>query len=305
MGKGLVYTISIFLIVAVFLELSLFWVGQMDKRLLYTQPQPDGEVLIYKLDELASLSMQAMGLEAQLVRTSSGITFNASDAGFPFVPAGSGRVQVSKLKTWAESVSGWQNATNSSLKMDVSLPSSTGLLLVSSGSKLNYTHDNTESTRDNASLSLPMAYAPSSVRVDMFCKRPGAGGAPAYTAWVGGVGSMTGTINFRDSGGASYSSSVAFDPGTSNSFRARYTGGSGFVEDIHIDWLSNDTLQIWDTASGGSPASDKTGVSCAWNISATTAYPGGAGAETLYVPIHVILNSTNANYSGNLTLARK
>ncbi len=309
MQKGLVYTMSVFLIVAVFLELALFWVGQMDKRLLYSQPQPDGEVLIYKLDELSSLSMQAMGLDAQMARTSTALTLNISDAGFPFVGAGAGRIQVSKLEAWSESASGWQNATNSSLKMDVSVPNGTGLLLSTSGSKLNYTHDNTESTRDNATLNLSKVagYVPTAVRVDITCTRP-AGGIPGvldWTDWSNTGGSMNGVINFLDAtAGWTRQDNVQFDPSTPNAFNATYrTNANSYAEVIHVDWGPDYLLQIWAEPN---PARDytKADINCTWNISTTMNFPN-ANAETLYVPIHVILNSTNANYSGNLVLARK
>jgi hypothetical protein len=212
------------------------------------------------------------------------------------------------LKGWLEN--NWTAITHTSLTFDVtqiddtSSPTSGGHLLRTSGD-INYSHINTDSSKDMANLSMPGNSTPINVSVWFNCARPANASTITYTSWTSPGGSLNGKINYSD-GSSSYANSSDFAPGSNNSFATNYTDGSGlWVQTIHADWVaSNYSLLIWDEANSTyAPPYTKANVTCRWNISLTLNY-SNQSAEWLYVPINTTLGYGNSSYAGWLTVAR-
>lgn len=303
MKKGMVYTLSIFLLVAVLLSLMAFWVEQTDKRRQTIGEPADGDVLAARLDELGWLSMQALGINATLMHNTTHVQFSISDAGFPLSLSSAGRVDLLPLKNWLNS--SWTAVTHANLTYNHSTMNSSGQLLKTSASGLIYAHDNSNSGYDQATLFSPASITPQSLGVDITCRRPGGTSSVVYSDWVSNGTTLNGIVRFYDSGGL-HTSNALFDPSSNNNFSARYYDASSrWMQTIHIDWVAPDTLRLrGENNATYVPALNKTNVSCAWTATLSDSY-SGAAQETMYMPISVSLRYYNASYGGWLVLARK
>ena len=301
--KGMVFSLSIFLLVAVLLSLMAFWVEQTDKRHQTIDAPADVDVLAARLDELGVLSTQALGISATLARNSTHVQLTVSDAGFPLSPKQAGQVDLLPLQDWLNS--SWTAVTHASLSYDYSRMNASGQLLKTSASGLVYSHDNSNDQYDQAMLFSPASITPAALDVAITCKRPGGASSVAYTDWASSGTTMDGTVNFYDSGGLHISSAV-FDPSSDNSFSAQYyDAGGNWMQTIHVDWVAPDALRLrGENNATYVPALDKTNVSCSWTTGILDSYPGTL-EETMYVPVSVSLRYYNADYVGWLVLARK
>ena len=302
--KGIVYSLSIFLLVAVLLSLMAFWVEQTDKRRQTIDAPAAEDVLAVRLDELGRLSAQALGINATLMRNSTHVRFSVSDAGFPLSPSARGLVDLGPLRDWL--VNNWTAATHANLTYDYSGMNASGRLVQTTVSALSYSHDNSNAAYDQATLvSAPGIGTPKVLGVAITCKRPGGANSVAYTDWTSTGTILNGTVSFYDSGGL-HTSNALFDPAGSDSFSARYyDAGGNWMQSVHVDWVGPDTLRLrGENNATYSPGLGKSNVSCAWTASLLDSYPGTL-QETMYMPISVSLRYYNASYGGWLVLARK
>lgn len=302
--RGFVYTLCIFLLVIVLLEMLAAWAQHSDRRRLDIDSPSDGEILNARLDELSWLSRQSLGVNATLSRNGTQLVFNISDAGFPLTDYGNGGVYITRLKDWLEA--NWTNRTNSSLSFNVSKPNNTGTIFNLSPANISYLQNNYYTNQnDSANLTLSSDAVPVNVTVDIACSYPANTSTITYTDWSAAGSNMSGTINYLDSFVGTHSHAQAYDRMNANTFSAVYKDSAGvWLQTIHIDWIPNYTLQIWDEANSTyAPAFNPVNITCVWNISLVLNYTN-ATAETLYVPINTTLTYHNASYNGWLVVGR-
>ena len=302
--KGMVYSLSVFLLVAVLLSLMAFWVEQTDKRRQTIDAPASEDVLAARRGELGSLSMQALGINATLMRNSTHVQFNIDDAGFPLSPSAPGLVDLGPLQNWL--VSNWTAATHANLTYNYSGMNSSGRLVQTAVTGLIYSHNNSNAAYDQAALFSPAGIGtPTVLGVAITCRRPGGTLSVAYTDWAAAGTTLDGTVRFYDSGGLHTSNDV-FDPANSNNFAASYyDAGGNWMQTVHVDWVAPDTLRIrGENNATYSPALTKANVSCAWTASIVDSYPGTL-EEKMFMPVSVNLTYYNAGYVGQLVLARK
>ncbi len=302
--KGMVYSLSIFLLVAVLLALMAFWVEQTDKRRNSIDAPAYEDVLAGRLEELSRLSTQALGINATLWRNSTHVRLNVSDAGFPLSAAASGMVDLGPLQSWL--TSNWTAATHANLTYNYSSMNSSGQLVQTSMTRLVYSHDNSNAAYDQASLVAPVGSAvPRVIGVNITCRRPGGAASVAFGDLGANGTTVNATIFFYDSGGLHVSNAM-FDTANSSSFSARYYDGtSRWMQTIHVDWVGPDALRVrGENNATYVPALGKNNVSCSWNASILETY-SGAAEEKMYMPISVNLTYYNATYGGQLVMARK
>lgn len=305
MKKGMVYTISIFLLVAVLLSLMAFWVEQTDKRRQTVGGWADEDVLAARLDELGWLSMQALGINATLLRDSTQIQLNVHDAGLPLSLSSAGQVDLLPLKTWLEE--NWTAVTKTNLTYNFTGMNSSGQLM-KTDSGLIYTHDNSNAEYDKVILFIPGASGtPKNVTIDISCAKPGNANLVSYTDWNADGGTLGGRIRYWDDLGGAHTSADDFDPVNSNSFAARFERGENWMGTVHVDWSggADYSLSVWgDYNTTIAPPLGKNDMRCAFNASLILDR-SGAAEESLYLPISTSLRYYNASYGGWLVLARK
>lgn len=302
--KGMVYSLSVFLLVAVLLSLMAFWVEQTDKRRQTIDAPASEDVLAARLGEVGWLSTQALGINATLMRNSTHVQLSIDDAGFPLSPSASGLVDLGPLQSWM--VNNWTTATHANLTYDYSSMNSSGRLVQTAVAGLIYSHNNSNAAYDQAALFSPAGFGtPKVLSVSIACRRPGGTSSVTYTDWDAAGTTLNGTVSFYDSGGL-HTSNDAFDPTSSNSFSARYyDAGGAWMQTVHVDWVAPDTLRLQgENNATYAPPLTKNNVSCAWTASLLDSYPGTL-EERMYMPISVNLTYYNASYNGQLVVARK
>ena len=303
-SKGIVYTIAIFLLAAALVELVMFRAEFNGQRARDVLPQADGEILLLRLGQACDLFQQAMGVEGKMARNSTSLMLNISDRGFPYVNNTQGKILLSQLKSWMEN--GWASQTNASISLDVSIPNSTGRLLSTSG-KINYSHDNSDSSYDLAKFQLPEASTPTRLDINISCARSQNTSSLDFTDWANVGSGMAANISYYDAMDGLHANYVRFPATSEHNFNAKQLDPDGnLVQALHIDWVQpNYTLQIWSEGNSTyEPAHYKRNVSCSWNISIIANYTN-ASEQELYMPINASLTYGNASHAGYLVIARE
>ncbi|MFH1306846.1 MAG: hypothetical protein ABIH83_04310 [Candidatus Micrarchaeota archaeon] len=303
--KGMIYTISVFILAVVLLELLSYSVQHNDRHLQYFLPPTEGEMLALRLDELSFLTAEALGVDAQMERNSTHLLFYMQDSGFPLTPASNGRAFISQHKSWVEM--GWTNISNCLVDLDVSIPNSTGRIL-SATSGLNYTQNNSLAANDSAALSIENGINISSVAVNIYCLSPPNTALVTYNDWPSdGTWRRAEIVYSDDTAFPTHVNSVLFNQGNVHYFAANYYDGDGdWMQSVHVDWAKpNYTLNISaSTNASYTPSITKQDVSCTWNISLSLNYTNYT-KESFYIPINTTLAYQNSTYKGYLILARK
>ncbi len=307
--KGMVYTLSVFLLVAVLLALMAFWVEQTDRRRTTLDAPIDADVLADRVDDIGRLTMQALGVNASITRNNVFLLLDIADEGFPLSSraGGQGMTDLLPLKNWLES--NWASTTHANITYNFSAMNSSGAIMQTTASGLMYSHDNSNAGHDSASLFIPQtswgAGAPNNLTVSLSCTPPHGAIRVDYTDWSGGGTTFGGTIRFYDFG-VWRSHTAILDPGVSDAFSARYIDISGnWMQTLHVDWAAPDTLNIYgENNATYSPALTKDNVSCGISPDLKLAYSGGA-EENIFIPLNLSLRYYNASYNGFLVLMRK
>jgi len=315
--RGLVYSLSLFFMLAALLSLGALWLMQSERNMTTWQTTSDAEVLSMRMDELKWLCTQSMGINVSAGRNQTRRWINVSDS-FPFATTSpsADRVFIRGLGylvngTGSPNVRGnWSNLTNVNVsKFDITRTVVGGLVL-NSTSATSYTQDNSDANSDAAMLyqgtTNPREYA-----VSIVCSAP----SPAtQLAYVDPVAAGTGTyrtIKFASVGAVGGTHSVAraeFDSDVDQLFEARYYDGEAtpnWITSIHADWLSATTsLKMWSEFNTTYTDTSKANVTCNFNLSMSHS-DNGALAHEIHIPIDVEVRYGNATYSGNLSMVRE
>lgn len=315
--RGLVYSLSLFFMLAVLLSLGALWLMQSDRNMTTWQATSDAEVLSMRMNELKWLCTQSIGINVSAGRNATRRWVNVSDS-FPFATTtpSSDRVFIRGLGYLINGTSGpyvrgnWSNLTNVNVsKFNITRMVGSGLVL-NSTSSTSYTQDNSDAGSDTATLyrgtANPREYAVSivcsapSTATQLFYIDPSAGGTGTYR-----------TIQFASTGGVITTHGVAraeFDQTGDQLFEARYYDGAlppNWITSIHADWLSaSSSLKMWSEINATNPDITKANVTCSFNLSMIHT-DNGALAQEIHIPIEVEVRYGNATYSGNLSMVRE
>ena len=311
--RGLVYSLSLFFMLAVLLSLGALWLMQSDRNLTTLQVPSDAQVLSARLAEMKWLCLQSIGIEVETGRDIGHRWINISDA-FPLAAPIAPTTDLAYIRPLTKLINGsagvqgnWSNRTNVSVnQFDI-------LRLVAKGLALNttsgttYTQDNSAASKDTALLA--GATNPQAILVSIVCHAPAGAASVIFSNPTAAGSGMNQTIHFADSTlGSPYSSGpTEFGPTNTKTFNASYfDSGAFWMQSIHADWTGGNpgSLKVWSHANASYPSISKANVSCQFNLTMVHA-DNGANPETVYLPLEVSVAYYGANYSGNLTLARE
>ena len=301
----MVYSLSIFLMLTALLTLSALWLSAADRREQTLGPAQDIEVLNARMGELNWLSVQQMGINASLARNATSSVLSISDAGFPLTNNSLyGRSALDEMGAWL--AGNWTGVTNTSLSYSASGVEGNGIVL-RTASELNYMQDNADANVDTVSLYLG-GHVPQVLNATITCSAPSGAANISYEETAPGG---TGTLRYLhfDSIGSYTDSHEAdlseFGSDQNKNFTARYKDSAeSWIASLHADWNSSlQVFRIWDEFNGSYAGVDKSKFNCSWVESALYSDDGSA-PDQLYIPVDVNLTYGDANYTGNLVLAR-
>ncbi|MFH0927525.1 MAG: hypothetical protein V1822_03000 [Candidatus Micrarchaeota archaeon] len=297
--KGVIFTISVFILAAVLLDLSSYLAEHNARHDSYFLPPSDGEVLNSRLYELSRNTQRALGAQTSIERTSTQAIFIYNDS-FPFPPNSGGDADLGAYHTFYTQV--WPAQNNLSCSLDVSTPNSTGVLYLTN-SGMEYRHVNSDSNSDYAQFTLPSGYEFSNINFSVYCIEPQDVSQVGYSDWSG-PGTNTANISFKDNAGHSRFLSTNYDPSIDQSSSVVYQDSeANTIQTISFYLLSaSKTLKI---SSEVNPAYlSKEDANCLWNLTIWLDY---SSSEEIYYysPISAQLSYANASYSGFIPIARK
>jgi hypothetical protein len=302
---GMVYSISIFLMLSAIFALSIFWLDASSRRISSIETSNDMQILNSKLLALRLVSMQQLGINASLGRNSTSIWLNVSDDGFPFASSLAGRVNIAGLKQSLES--DWASISNASLAYNVSALNSTGRILLTNSSGLYYEQDNSNSAYDQASLGFASG-VPSILSLNISCRTPSGAASIIYASSSPAGNGALRAIYFATFGdfNNSTSSIVEFSPLDDQNFSAKYYDSSTppqWMHTLHADWRAAESkFVVWDEFNESYPGLSKNSARCWWNILAVKNFTNEE--DELDLLINISASYGWASYSGWLVLAR-
>ncbi len=301
----MVYSVSLFLMLAVLLALAAFWLEAADRRAQTVETESDMEVLNGRLAELRWASLQQLGINATLGRNSTSLWLNVSDDGFPLANASGERARMGEFGAWLES--NWSAMTHAALDYNASEPQENGLLLQTT-SGITYAQDNSEPGVDKALLGLASYNNTnlSALTLSLSCVSPQEAARVDYSDTVPPGRGTVRTVHFSTSGSYNNSTdvSVSFAPADDQNFSARYFDASvNWMQTLHADWRGlTSRFVVWDEFNSTYPGVSKNWTRCSWKMGA--ALNDSGGEEELWMPINATIAYGTANYSGWLVLAR-
>ncbi|VVB56893.1 Uncharacterised protein [uncultured archaeon] len=306
--RGMIYSLSIFLMLGALVALAGLWLTAADRREQALGAPTDAEVLNFRLSELKWLALQQMGLNATLSRNGTGRLITVGDAGFPLTNSANGRANTGGLGPWLSA--NWPNVTNASLSMDSSGPAADGVLL-RTASGMAYSQDNSNGAYDITYLTLG-GQTPQSINLSIRCTAPAGAANLTFSENSPGLGTTVRVLRFSSSGAYNATNtthdadSTPFGAAYNKTFYASYLdSGRNWMQSIHADWINSGGgyVQVWSEINSSYPGMSKGLVNCSWSERVMVS-DSGAGEDRLWIPIPIAIAYGDANYSGNLTLAR-
>ncbi|GEM_PF-4138208 len=297
--KGFFFTISIFLLASAAVEFMAFGVEQRSR--LRADYSYDAATLLLGLDGIRTVYLGASGAQFSLARNGTNVSIAITESGFPLSPSSGGRVPAAFISNYTRLAASLHNLSFSS---NLTYMNTTGRLIEGNGA--NYTQDNSQAASDNATLKFPQGYGLWRAYVRMACSMPSATSVSNTTF---GSSSGPSALDFAFTSvsppsGATFQNSM-INLSTNNSFTASYEGASGWLADVKISTIYNDSrvhLSVWTVLN--TSAASKSDLNCTWNLTADINYTNTNDAIYQYIPMPINASYGGAHFIGNLSLSQ-
>ena len=302
--KGIIFAITLFLLSSVLLDFTIYVSEHNTRHDPYFTFSSDANILNSKISELSLNAQRALGVKPNMLRNSTHLTLRFEDSGFAFAPAGSGtkRADLDNFGSFYSST--WANSNNLSCSFNFAITNSSGIYYQTSD-KINYSHDNSDSSSDSALFSIPSGYEFSHVRLDIYCLAPDDYDDVSYGSWASTSSPKSVIINYIDDEGHTQFQSLNFDQSVPQLFYVNYTvDQTEPLEDyssqaVYFALSPSNILNLSD-----SHTTSKSNVNCTWNLTAIINY-AGTSSEHLFIPITTNISYNDARYVGYLPVSKK
>lgn len=304
MGRGFLYTISIFLLASVFLDLVAFTAEQSGRIRNDVSVAQDYSELAWRMDSASTLFSDSLGVKGSFSRSQSSLNLSIYDGGFPLY-GGPDKVNLASLNS---SLAKFSTATGTVVWYDQQALNSSGLLL-STENGINYTQDNSNAANDKISLSIPYPVNLTGLYIRVNCNVTPAGSVVYNPTWNFGSGMtfdpLFNATNIGTTNGAL--STTATD--LNNTFQATYYSGLGgtgsWIGNFTMNWtvLPGTSRTLWFQAAPNTTAYSKNDFNCTLNMTASLNYTSSMPNLTLYMPEAVAMDYGNAHFNGTLAVS--
>ena len=320
--RGLVYSLSLFFMLAVLLSLGALWLMQSDRNQTTLQTPSDAEVLSARLSELKWLSLQALAINVSMTRDTGHRWYNITDAGFPlnFNPLNN-QIDLTKFRNIIGDkgnppvYGNWSNRTNTTItQFSISSVQTDGILL--------QTQEGMQYIQRLASADLEMDYIRlnrgtanfQQIDVSVYCQTPGGADTvtlvPLNALPNNGPNAMNLTIKTGMSGIAgTQQTSAQFVRWDSPGAAMVMSQGAFARAEIDFKWYGNPggqtppylTITTYPNMTANVHRND---IKCLVNTSMRYADTGGS-EDSIWINIPTTIRYGNASYNGPLVLGRE
>lgn len=302
--RGVIFTISIFILSAVLLDLTSYLAQHESRSQDYFLPPTDGQILNSKISELSHNTQRTLGISADLQREKNNLTIRITGPQTPFPPQALGRADLGEYKSFYQTQ--WAQQNNVSCQLDTDMVNATGTFL-QTNDKINYSQINSLSSANYAQFSIPYGYNFSNIQLDIYCTAPRNASYMSFDDWTSSGTTKRAIINYSDNLGNTHTNSVLFSQSVDETYSASYFDvEDSFLQKFDFNLINTNLLNIssqtnntywWFTLT-------KQNISCEWNLSVSLNYTNSTPSY-LYMPITASLQYQNASYSGYLPIVRK
>ncbi|MEM4137220.1 MAG: hypothetical protein QXH71_01315 [Candidatus Anstonellaceae archaeon] len=300
--KGLIYSLSLYLLFIILIELYLLTLNfdiEVVKQQIYFEDQKE---IVKILDQISNILKNKLEINISSYRNESIIIFRIEDKGFPLGDYGPYQKNFTPFLEFLEKIGEIKNCT---LQTNLSMINESGKIILTNFG-INYSHNNSNLQYDQIKIKIDPNSQINRIKIKLKCTRPSSAQTVSYVDWQTTGNNIAFNITFLDAN-QNHENYGLIDTSSPNNFSAAYHDSQGnMIYKVKLDYNpDNYEIIFWsETNSTYNPPYTKINVSCGLEFEANiNSYPHSE--IYAFFPMQIKTNCKNVNYSGDLVVFKK